>query len=471
MSLGARDVSWLSIAVALAIGGCVVETGPVLGDAPNGPSPVGVAPLPSPDQLAWQTQELGAFVHFGMNTFTNKETSDGTDPATVFNPGSLDAGQWMTTLQNAGFRQAMLTAKPDDGFCLWPSRCTTYSVAASSWRGGAGDVVAEFVNAAHAANIRVGLALSPLDFHEPSSGTPAYQAFLECQLTELLTNYGAIDEIWLWRDPGAPDLDWAALHDLAHRLQPHTLVDVGNIAASTGADLRSVPGQPTDQTSVQPDPANSAGSPIWYPPEAVSSIRPSWYWHATEDTQVKTLSELMTTYVDSVGHNSLMRLDVPPNTQGLFADPDVAVLNQLGAALSDLYRTNVAAGRPVTADSVFDNAPVHAAAMIVDGKLDTYWAAAQGTTSARLEVDLGGEQTFNVVNLQEPIALGERTTEHHLEAEVNGVWTTIATGTTIGERQLYLVGTVTATRIALAITKTRGAPAIAEIGVYQYAVP
>jgi alpha-L-fucosidase len=245
----------------------------------------------------------------------------------------------------------------------------------------------------------------------------------------------------------------------------------GNIAASTGADLRSVPGQPTDQTSVQPNPADPAGSPVWYPAEAVSSIRPGWYWHAAEDTQVKTLSDLMTTYMDSVGHNSLMRLDVPPNTQGLFADPDVAVLSQFGAALSDLYRTNVAAGRPVTADSVFDDAPAHAAAMIVDGKLDTFWAAAEGATSARLEVDLGGEQTFNVVDLQEPIALGERTTAHHLEAEVNGVWTTIATGTTIGERQLYLVGTVTATRIALAITKTRGVPAIAELGVYQYAVP
>jgi alpha-L-fucosidase len=471
MLLCVRHVPWLSMAGALAASGCVVETGPVLGDAPNGPSPSGVAPLPSLEQLAWQTQELGAFVHFGINTFTNKETGDGTDPPTVFNPGALDAGQWMTTLQNAGFRQAMLTAKPNDGFSLWPSRCTTYSVAASPWQGGHGDVVGQFVNAAHEANIRVGLALSPLDHHEPTYGTPAYEAFFECQLTELLTNYGAIDEIWLWRDPDAPNLDWAALHDLAHHLQPHVLVDVGNIAASTGADIHSVPGQPTDQTSVQLNPADPTGPPVWYPAEAVSSIRPSWYWHAAEDTQVKTLSDLMTTYVDSVGHNSLMRLDVPPNTQGRLADPDVAVLNQFGAALRDLYRTNVAAGRPVTADSVFDNAPTHAAAMTVDGKLDTFWAAAEGTTSARLEVDLGGEQTFNVVNLQEPISLGERTTEHHVEAEVNGVWTTIATGTAIGERKLYLVGKVTATRIALAITKTRGVPAIAELGVYQFTAP
>jgi alpha-L-fucosidase len=135
--------------------------------------------------LAWQTDELTAFVHFGIDTFTNKETGDGTAPPTVFNPGALDAGQWMTTLRNGGFRQAMLTAKPDDGFCLWPSRCTTYSVAASSWQGGHGDVVEQFVNAAHEANIRVGLALSPLDYDEPTHGTPAYQAFFECQLTEL----------------------------------------------------------------------------------------------------------------------------------------------------------------------------------------------------------------------------------------------------------------------------------------------
>src|SRR5262249_44515727 len=143
--------------------------------------------------------------------------------------------------RGAGFRQAMLTAKHHDGFCLWPTTCTTYSVAASPWRMGGGDVVREFVDAAHQANIRVGLALSPSDRHDPTYGTPAYAQVFDCQLTELLTNYGPLDEVWLWADNPLPaSLNWRSIHDLVHRLQPHALVDVGNAPASVGADVRSV---------------------------------------------------------------------------------------------------------------------------------------------------------------------------------------------------------------------------------------
>ena len=173
-------------------GAACTRTGPVLSGIP---SPAPVLPVPSAAQLAWETEERSAFLHFGMNTFTNKEIGDGTDSPTLFNPTALDASQWITTLRGAGFRQAMLTAKHADGFCLWQTKCTSYSVAASPFRGGQGDVVREFVDAAREGNLRVALALSPLDYHEPTYGTPAYAAVFECQLTELLTNYGAVDEI------------------------------------------------------------------------------------------------------------------------------------------------------------------------------------------------------------------------------------------------------------------------------------
>jgi alpha-L-fucosidase len=204
ISLCLQAQRWLPLPALLSAWGCVEHTGPVLSDTPGIPTPDPVLPIPTADQLAWQTQELSAFMHFGIDTFTNQEQGDGTASPTLFNPTGLDATQWMATLRGAGFRQAMLTAKHHDGFCLWQTQCTNYSVAASPWLGGAGDVVAQFVDAAHQANVGVGLALSPYDRHEPTYGTPAYNAVFECQLSELLSNYGTVDEIWFWNDVSHP---------------------------------------------------------------------------------------------------------------------------------------------------------------------------------------------------------------------------------------------------------------------------
>ena len=468
-----KHSSRLLLAVAVAAIGCFEKTGPVLGPPSSLPLPDAVAPVPSPAQVAWQTQEMAAFLHFGMNTFTNKEQGDGSESPTLFNPTAFDARQWITAIRNGGFREALLTAKHHDGFCLWPTSCTTYSVAASPFRGGQGDVVREFVDAAHEGNVRVALALSPLDRHDPSYGTPAYLPVFECQLTELLTNYGAVDEIWLWQAPGAPTFDWATIRDFVRGLQPQTLVEFSNAAPMAASDVRSIglsapssASPPTDQSSVQ-SPGGGAGTTVYIPAEAVYSIRPGWFWHAAEDGQVKTVDQLVGIYLDSVGRNSLLRVNVPPDTRGLLADLDVAALNQLGPAIAALYRTNVAAGQAASADSVFEDLPPYGAASAVDGRRETFWAAAAGQTSARLEIDLGGSRSFDLISIQEPIALGERTTQHHVDARANGVWMTIATGTAIGERKLHRMSPVTADRVALVITEARGAPAITELGVYD----
>ena len=461
----------LLLPVAIAALGCFEKTGPVLGPPSNVPLPDAVAPVPSPAQVAWQTRELAAFLHFGMNTFTDKEQGDGTESPALFNPTAFDARQWITALRNAGVREALLSVKHHEGFCLWPTKCTTYSVAASPFEGGQGDVVRQFVDAAREGNVRVAFALSPLDRHDPSYGTPAYLSVFECQLTELLTNYGAVDEIWLWQAPGRPAFDWAAIRDLVRSLQPEALVELANLAPTAVNDVRSMglsappgtPAAPADQSSVQAP----GGATAYIPAEAVYSIRPGWFWHAAEDGQVKTVDDLVGLYLDAVGRNSLLRLNVPPDTRGLLADPDVAALNQLGPAIAALYRTNVAAGQAATADSVFEDLPAYAAASAVDGKADTFWAAAAGQTSARIEVDLGGLRSFDLISIQEPIALGERATQHHVEARAGGVWTTIATGTTIGERKLHRTSPVSADRVALVITEARGAPAVSELGVYD----
>ena len=472
MALRQRQVTrLLLLAVALGAIGCVEKTGPVLGPPTSLPLPDAVEPVPSPAQVAWQTQEMSAFLHFGMNTFTDREQGDGSESPALFNPTAFDARQWITALRNAGVREALLSVKHHDGFCLWPTKCTTYSVAASPFHGGQGDVVRQFVDAAREGNVRVAFALSPLDRHDPSYGTPAYLSVFECQLTELLTNYGAIDEIWLWQAPGRPEFDWAAIRDLARELQPQALIELANLAPTAVNDVRSIglsapPGTsatPVDQSSV----LSPGGSAAYIPAEAVYSIRPSWFWHAAEDGQVKTVDNLVGLYLDTVGRNSLLRLNVPPDRRRLLPDPDVAILNQLGPAIASLYRTNVAAGQAATADSVFEDLPAYAAGSAVDGKVDTFWAAAAGQTSARIEVDLGGLRSFDLISVQEPIALGERATQHHVEARAGGAWMTIASGTAIGERKLHRTSPVTADRIALVITAARGAPAISELGVYD----
>lgn len=465
----------LIVTLVVAGVGCYEKTGSVLGAPSSTPSPQAVMPVPSAAQAAWQSQEVAAFLHFGMNTFTNKEQGDGTDSPTLFNPTAFDARQWITALRSAGVQEALLTAKHHDGFCLWPSKCTTYSVAASPFQGGNGDVVREFVDAAHEGNVRVALALSPLDRHDPSYGTPEYLAVFECQLTELLTNYGSIDEVWLWQGPSIPAFDWSAIRDLVHGLQPQTLVELSNAAPLPASEVRSIgqsspgtPPTPTDQSNVQST-GETASTSSYIPAEAVYSIRPGWFWHAAEDGQVKTVEQLVGLYFDSVGRNSLLRVNVPPDTSGLLADPDVAVLSQLGSAVSALYRTNVAAGRPASADSVFDDLDSYSASAAVDGRAGTFWAAAAGAVTARLEIDLEGAATFDLISLQEPVALGERATEYHVEARTNGIWTTVATGTAIGERKLYQLSPVTADRVALVITAARGAPAISELGLYDSA--
>lgn len=443
----------------------------MLGPPSNVPLPDAVGPVPSPAQVAWQTREVAAFLHFGMNTFTDKEQGDGSESPSLFNPTAFDARQWITTLRNAGVQNALLSVKHHDGFCLWPTKCTTYSVAASPFEGGQGDVVRRFVDAAREGNVRVAFALSPLDRHDPSYGTPAYLSVFECQLTELLTNYGAVDEIWLWQAPGRPDFDWAAIRDLVRQLQPQTLLELANLAPMAASDVRSIglsspPGAsqtPSDQSSIQ----SAGGVAAYVPAEAVYSTRPSWFWHAAEDGQVKTVDDLVGLYVDTVGRNGVLRLNVPPDTRGLLPAPDVAVLNQLGPAIAALYRTNVAAGQAATADSVFENLPAYAAASAVDARTDTFWAAAAGQRSARLEVNLGRPRSFDLISVQEPIALGERTTQHHVEARVNGLWMTIATGTAIGERKLHRINPVSADGVALVITEARGAPAVTELGVYD----
>jgi alpha-L-fucosidase len=427
-----------------------------------------VLPVPTPQQLAWQRLGLTAFFHFGMNTFTDQNVGDGTADPRLFNPTGLDPEQWVRTVQSAGFKQGILVAKHHDGFCLWQTKCSPYSVAKSPWMGGKGDVVKAFTDAAHAANFRVGLYLSPLDNHSATSSSSAgYAAIFKCEVEELLTKYGRVDEIW-FDGNGAPSSINSALYAHIKQISPHTLIWTGPQLAGPGVDLRWVGNEagraPVGETSVQ----TLQGKVIWYPSEADTSIRPSWFYHANEDTRVKSLAQLTDIFFNTVGRNSVLLLNIPPNRAGVLPAPDVARIGQFGASITNLFTNNFAATRPAKADTNF-HPQDYDASKAVDEDLDSFWAAAPGTTTGRLEVDLGNPQTISIVDLAEPIALGERSRAYRVEIQAPGstTWTTIGMGTAIGQRNLIRVNPPQmAAKVAVVIERARGVPAIAEFGVY-----
>ena len=341
----------------------------------------GVAPTPR--QLAWQRLELTAFIHFGMNTFTDREWGDGAESPQLFNPTDLDADQWVRVLKDAGFKGLILTCKHHDGFCLWPSAHTTHSVKQSPWKNGGGDVVREVSDACRRAGLRFGIYLSPWDRHDPRYGdSPAYNAFFLAQLEELLTGYGEIFEVWF---DGAcaegpcgkrQEYDWAAYFALIRRLQPDAVISI------EGPDVRWVGNEAgkgrREEWSVYPYgrrldaedgtflmnagdcTAPDLGSDrllasldegweylYWYPAQVDTSIRPGWFYHTWEDDKVKPLHELAAIYRQSVGNNAQLLLNIPPDTRGRLSDKDAARLEEFGRYLRAAYGRNLAEGRPL----------------------------------------------------------------------------------------------------------------------------
>lgn len=436
---------------------------------PGGPPPVG--PLPSPEQLEFQRMELVAYVHFGLATFDQSPNA----PATGFDPPRVDTRQWVTALASAGFRMVVFVAKHYDGFCLWPSAYTDYSVKATPWRGGQGDLVRELTQAARAAGLRVGLYLSPWDESFPSTGD-GYEGYLRNQLTELMSNYGPVTEFKFPGNHAPATVDWAGVAALAHALQPETLVWMGPEIATTGVDLRYVGNQTgvADRgTSSVADVPNGGPSNVWYPVDAeVSDRSPGlWFWNA--DSSVISLGQMQSIYFTTVGRNTTLMFNVAPSTTGLLDAQDLDLLAQFGAWYESLYRTNLLRDQPVVADTTWA-APGFEAARALDDDLCTSWAADGAATSARLEVTPRSPITFTVISIREPIESGERTTAYHVELRQNGSWNrapvdasgTPIAGTVIGQRQLWQLAPTTADAVALVIDSARGPPAIAEFGAY-----
>lgn len=359
------------------------------------------------------------FIHFGVNTFSNREWGDGKESPSVFAPSKLDARQWARAAKQAGFRAMILTAKHHDGFCLWPTRTTTHSVAASPYRGGSGDVVREFVDACRAEGLTPGLYLSPWDRNHPAYGdSEAYNNVYIAQLTELLSNYGRLSEVWFDGANGeGPNgkrqvYDWPRVWATVKRLQPEAVV-----FSDAGPDVRwggnesGVAGDPNWST-VDPAkvPAPGVSGPgiidalqhgdrdgtVWRPAESDTSIRPGWFYHPEEDLRVKTAEQLANLYVRSVGRNSKLLLNVPPTPEGLLHATDVARLTEMRELLRAWFATDVAGRDRLTRPSRVAFIRLHediargqhVARYRVEGFDGTQWVGlSQGTTVGYAKID------------------------------------------------------------------------------------
>ncbi|HKG91409.1 MAG TPA: alpha-L-fucosidase [Gemmatimonadaceae bacterium] len=424
-------------------------------------------PRPTPAQLAWQRDELAMFLHFGVNTFTDREWGDGREDPAIFDPARLDARQWARAARAAGFRAMVLTAKHHDGFCLWPSATTSHTVAASPWRGGRGDVVREFVDACRAEGLRPGLYLSPWDRNSPAYGdSPRYNDLYAAQLGELLTRYGSLAEVWFDGANGeGPNgkrqrYDWPRVFALVRRLQPGAVVfsdagpDVrwcGNEAGRAGdpnwstVDPAVVAYPGADGPEVVPalqhgDPAGA----VWRPAEADVSIRPGWFYHPAEDDRVRSAEELAELYFTSVGRNAKLLLNVPPTRDGLLHATDVARLAEFRRRLDALFAAELAAGAKPA------------------------WRRT-GKRSAVAELDLGAPVTAGVARLEEHIESGQAVARHALygQGPAGGEWRELARGTTIGYARLHRFPPMALRRVRLAVEDAVAAPE--PLGVRLYA--
>lgn len=432
--------------------------------------------VPTPQQLEWQRMELTAFLHFGVNTFTGREWGDGTEDPAIFNPTSLDCEQWVRTLKESGFKMAIITAKHHDGFCLWPTKTTRHSVASSSWKGGKGDVVRELRDACKKYGIKFGVYLSPWDRNASCYGdSPAYNLFFIEQLTELLTNYGEVHEVWFDGANGeGPNgkkqiYDWDAILKTIRRLQPKAVTAimgddvrwVGNekgigretewsaTALTPGIYPRS--GEQNKELGIFGKAKDLGGRDIvaratelfWYPSEVDVSIRPGWFYHADQDKQVKSLNHLTDIYFKSVGYNSVLLLNIPPDLRGLINENDVQRLKEFSSYLKKTFARNY----------------------VLKGN-----EAWHGTSGTVRQYDIQKDALVNAFMIQEDISKGQRIESFLVEAYKDGSWIHMAEGTTVGYKRLVRFSDTRPERIRVTIRSARGVANVAAVGLF-YAEP
>lgn len=450
--------------------------------------------VPTSQQLAWHQMERYAFVHFSMNTFTGKEWGDGSEDPRLFKPDSLDCRQWARILKKAGFTAIILTAKHHDGFCLWPSGYTEHCVKSSKWRDGKGDVVADLSQACREYGLKMGLYYSPWDRNHPAYGKPEYRDYMKNQLSELLTLYGDVFEVWFDGANGGdgyyggakekrevdrkayynwPDLNaWVKYH------QPDAL-----IFSDGGPDIRWVGNEDGLASETNWCTLNREefypGSPLypqlgqghqhgshWVPAEVDVSIRPGWYYHPEQDTQVKSLEHLMNIYYSSVGRNANLLLNIPVNRKGLISPQDSARLIEFAESVKSEFAANLMKDAELSASCSWIAGKAYSLTHVSDGNPESCWASGEGCAAPEVEIRFNTATEISKVMIQEGIRLGQRIDGFRVEALINNQWKEIAKGTTVGYKRILRFKPVKSDRLKILFTGVVSPLILSEIAVY-----
>lgn len=482
-----KSIHLLSIPVVACCLSCT--SGKVLPPEP-------ILPVPEPKQVEWQQMETYAFIHFGLNTFNDREWGYGdTDPKT-FNPTNLDCEQWAQTLVKAGMKGVILTAKHHDGFCLWPFEGTDYSVKNSPWKNGKGNVVKELSEACKKYGLKFAVYLSPWDRHQANYGTPEYLPYFYAQLHDLLTNYGPVFEVWFdganggdgWYG-GAKDIrtidrknyyNYPRIYEMLDSIQPQAIIFsdggpgcrwVGNEKGFAGATnwsfLRKGEVHPGYDKSYELQYGHPDGNQ-WVPAECDVSIRPGWFYHPEEDDRVKSPDQLVDLYYRSVGHNATLLLNFPVDRRGLIHPVDSANAVRFHEMIQQQLKTNLVAG--MTPKVSNERGGDFVASALTDDNFDTYWATEDGVTTADIEFSFDTPTRMNRMMLQEYIPLGQRVKAFVVEYLDKDTWLPVKLNeetTTIGYKRLLRFETVETKGIRIRITDARGPLCLSNVGVYD----
>ncbi|HKJ78746.1 MAG TPA: alpha-L-fucosidase, partial [Prolixibacteraceae bacterium] len=423
----------------------------------SGPKAFGA--VPTERQMAWHEMEQYAFIHFTTNTFTDKEWGFGDESPDVFHPTAFDAEQWVKVIKDAGLKGLILTCKHHDGFCLWPSKYTEHSVKNSSWKNGTGDVVKAVSEACKKHDIKFGVYLSPWDRNHAKYGSPEYVEYYRNQLKEIFEAYGPVFEMWFDGANGGDGYygganetrsidgrnyyDWPTTLKLVRGLEPEVI-----FFSDAGPDIRWCGNErgfvnETNWNTIDIDTiyagkpeinsllnTGTAGAKNWVPAEVDVSIRPGWFYHADEDSLVRSPENLFDIYLSSVGRGSNLLLNIPPDRRGLIHENDMSALKGWKKLLDERFADNLAQNASVTSSQVRGDSKKYAASNVLDGDKNTYWATNDGVASASIEIDLKDSKEINYVLLQEYIRLGQRVESFDIEALIDGDWKSIANSTT-----------------------------------------
>lgn len=458
--------------------------------------------VPSAKQYEWQKLEFTAFIHFGINTFYEVEWGRKDFSISKFNPTEYDPKQWVSILKNSGIKLILLTTKHHDGFCLWQTKLTDYSIANTPFQNGMGDIVRDLSIECAKEEIKFGIYLSPWDMHEPTYGTDEYNIFFVNQLTELLTKYGEIAEVWFDGACGeGPNgkkqvYDWQSYYKVIRKLQPNAVIaimgpDARWVGTESGYGRKTewsvLPGnsfdqqlissnsqqQKLDEAFIPKDLMNedlgsrikilSASSLIWYPAEIDVSIRNGWFYHARDDSTVKSPEKLVDIYFNSVGLNGVLLLNVPPDKRGLIHENDVKALQGMKKILDETFKINLAENASIVTSNVQERiSPQN----ILDNDLDSYWIADENSYKSEIHLSFDQVKSFNCAKLQENILIGQRIEEFHLDYWNGKEWIVFTEGTTVGYKRLLRFPMINTNKVRIVIEQSRLNPTLASFGLY-----